>query len=220
MSRIAALIVLGVFAVAFSAASTAAELPVYPDPDTEKTCETPGESPECALKTFWLCSEKSVAICKMVGLDVQPDGSQHKDDETAAGLAWTKPWAQPWTELLNVTHSNYTVWELKGLRENTSQRLRGVARRSLTGSHEMMIRMVNPRGEEEKESVFLVQRKGVWMATGFARWREGDVLNTCEKRKLGSLACRYTVNGLSPWQYEPPAPPPVITEPPQVPVVP
>jgi hypothetical protein len=209
---------LGVFAMACHAHVWAADLPDYPDPDTEKTCETPGESPECALKTFWLCSEKSVATCKMVGLEVQPDGSQHKDDGTALGDAWTKPWQQHWTELLNVTHSNYGVWELKGLRENTWARLKGVARRSLTGSHEMMIRMVNARGEEEKESVFFIQRKGVWLATGFARWREGDSLNTCEKRKLGSLACRYTVNGLTPWQLTEPVQP--NTAPPVVPTAP
>ena len=136
----------------------------------------------------------------MVGLNVQPEGSQHKDDGTAIGDAWLKPWTLPWTELLSVTNAGYAVWEIKGLREVTPARIRGVNRRSLTGSYEMMIHMVNAKGQEEKQSVFLAQRKGLWTVTGFARAREGQPVNMCEKRKLGSLACRYTVNGLVPWQ--------------------
>lgn len=179
----------------------------YPDPDTEKACTSPGESPQCAAKTFWLCTEKSIAICKMVGLNVQADGSQHKEDEdTIAGDAWTKPWTLTWNQLLEVTHKDYTVWQIEGLREVTGPRLRGVpgSRRALTGSHELMIKMVNAAGIEEKESVFLAQRKGLWFATGFALWRNGEAVNACEKRKLGSKACRYTVNGLTPWGNEPP----------------
>ncbi|MBY0510971.1 MAG: hypothetical protein K2P94_12585 [Rhodospirillaceae bacterium] len=206
MRRIAALIGWAVFAVALASASRAADLPDFPDADTEKHCEKPGESPECAAKTFWLCSEKSVATCKLVGLDVQPDGSQYKADDTVEGDARTKPWTLSWTELLNVTHANYTVWELKGFRELPKDRLRGVAwsRRALAGSHEMMISMVNAQGEAEKESVFFIQRKGVWLVTGFARWRGNAAVTTCEKRKLGSLACRYTVTGLGPWQLDAP----------------
>jgi len=200
MRRIAATIGLGLIAMGLQASARAAELPDYPDPDTDKPCASAGESPQCAAKTFWLCSEKSVATCKMVGMDVQPDGSQYKEDGSVAGDAWLKPWTLPWTELLNVTHANYTVWEMKDFREVTPARLRGVGRRSLTGTHEMMIRMVNAKGEEEKESVFFAQRKGAWMATGFAKWRDGEFVNLCERRKWGSLACRYTVNGLTPWQ--------------------
>jgi len=208
MSRIAACIGLAVFTVVLNisvvGAPQAVGLADFPDSDTEKHCEKPGESPECAAKTFWLCSEKSVATCKLVGLDVQPDGSQYKADDTLEGDARTKPWTLSWTELLNVTHPNYTVWELKGFRELPKDRLRGVAwsRRSLAGSHEMMIAMADARGITERESVFFIQRKGVWLVTGFARWRGNDMVNACEKRKLGSLACRYTVNGLAPWQLD------------------
>jgi hypothetical protein len=208
MRRIVVLMGLALFAVALQA--HAADLPVFPDADTEKHCEKPGESPECAAKTFWLCSEKSVATCKLVGLDVQPDGSQHKNDDTAEGDAWTKPWTLSWTELLNVTHSNYTIWEIKGFRELPKDRLRGVpwSRRNLAGGYEMMIDMADAAGTAEKASVFFIQRKGAWLVTGFARWRGNDLISKCEKRKLGSLACRYTVNGLAPWQLEaPPANP-------------
>lgn len=203
MRRIAAIIGLAVFAVALNSAH-AAELPAFPDADTEKHCEKPGESPECAAKTFWLCSEKAVATCKRVGLDVQPDGSQYKDDDTLEGDARTKPWTLSWTELLNITHPQYTIWEIKGFRELPKDRLRGVSwsRRNLAGSHEMMIGMADAAGREEKQSVFFIQRKGVWLVTGFARWRSTDMINACEKRKLGSLACRYSVNGLAPWQLD------------------
>jgi hypothetical protein len=209
MRRIAVTIGCGLLALGLGVVdhTHAAELPQYPDPDTEKACAGPGESPECAAKTFWLCSAKSVATCKLAGLNVQPDGSQYSDNGTAAGDAWTKPWTLPWSELLDVANPKYSVWEIKGLREVTPARLRGVARRSLTGTHEMMIGMINESGEEEKQSIFLAQRKGVWTATGFARWRDGEFVNLCERRKLGSLACRYTVNGLTPWQLDaaPPA---------------
>ena len=187
--------------VLFSSVLGAAELPVYPDPDTEKACARGGESPECAAKTFWLCSEKSVATCKLAGLTVQPDGSQYKDDGTLIGDAWTRPWTLTWTELLQLTHADYAVWQIEGLREVVPGRLKGVplSRRSLTGSHEMMIKMVNATGVEERQSVFLVEKKGLWTATGFAKWRKGEKIDACEKRKLGSLACRYTVLNLAPW---------------------
>ena len=197
-----------------SVASFAAQTPkaplTYPDSDTEKPCSTPGESPECAAKAFWLCSEKSVATCKLVGLTVQADGAQHKEDGTVASEAWVKPWTWTWTSLLAVTHADYTVWQIEGLREVTQPRLRGVpgSRRPLSGSHELMIKMVNAAGIEEKESVFLVQKKGIWSTTGFAKWRNGELVNACEKRKLGSLACRYAVTGLAIWDPAPPAPPP------------
>ncbi len=179
----------------------AAELPVYPDADTEKPCTTSGESPECAAKTFLLCSEKSIATCKLAGLTVQPDGSQHKSDGTLTGDAWTKPWVLTWTELLSVTHADYVVWQIEGLRDVVPGRLKGVpgSRRSLAGSHEMMIKMVNAKGEEERQSLFLAQKKGVWSATGFAKWRKGQSIAVCDKRKLGSLACRYNVPGLAEW---------------------
>ncbi len=195
-------------AVGFAAAAPEAPL-TYPDSDTEKPCSTPGESPECAAKTFWLCTEKSVATCKLAGLTVQPDGAQHKEDGTVASEAWVKPWTWTWTSLLNVTHADYTVWQIEGLREVTQPRLRGVpgSRRPLTGSHELMIKMVNAGGDEEKESVFLIQKKGIWSATGFAKWRNGEIINACEKRKLGSLACRYGIPNLAPWDLTPPAPP-------------
>jgi hypothetical protein len=207
MRRIIMFLSLVAFAVVPNSTPRAAELAGFPDSDTDKHCEKPGESPECAAKTFWLCSEKSVATCKLVGLDVQPDGSQYKADDTVEGDARTKPWTLSWTELLNVTHANYMVWEVRGFRELPKDRLRGVSwsRRALAGSHELMISMVNARGEAEKESVFFIQRKGVWLVTGFARWRGNDAITTCEKRKLGSLACRYTVTGLAPWQLDGPA---------------
>ncbi len=192
----------------WNVAASAADLPVYPDPDTDKPCTSAGDSPECAVKTFWLCTERSVANCKTVGLDVQADGTQHRVDETVTGTAWTKPWTLSWTELLNVTHPGYSVWEIVDLREVTPQRLRGVSggRRALAGSFEMLINMVNAGGDDEKESVFVTQKKGVWLVTGFNRWREGEAINTCERRKLGSLACRYTLTGLTPWQLDPTAP--------------
>jgi hypothetical protein len=204
-----ALIAAAALAVAITTATGwAAEAPLtYPDPDTEKPCAGPGESPECAAKTFWLCTEKSITICKLAGLNVQADGSQHKEEEgTVVGDAWTKPWTLSWTELLQITHPKHTVWQIEGLRENTSQRLRGVPgnRRALTGSHELMIKMVDAGGAEEKQSVFLVQKKNLWSVTGFARWRGTQRINACERRKLGSLACRYTVPGLALWDLTPP----------------
>ncbi len=42
----------------------AAELPPFPDAD-EKPCGNPSESPECALKTFWMCNEQNVDVCKL-----------------------------------------------------------------------------------------------------------------------------------------------------------
>jgi hypothetical protein len=148
-----------------------------------------------------LCSEKSVATCKLAGLNVQADGAQHKDDGTSKGTAWTRPWTLTWTELLNVTHPDYTVWQIEGWREVTSQRLRGVpgTRRNMAGQLEMMIKMADAAGKEERQSVFLAERKGVWSVTGFARWREGRNVTSCERRKLGSLACRHTVPGITAW---------------------
>ena len=197
---------LGLFAAfVYAAPLAAAELPVYPDPDTEKACVSPGESPECAAKTFLMCSEKSVATCKLIGLTIPPDGAQHKDDGTATGDLWNKPWTLSWTELLRITHPDYAVWEIEGLREIVPPRLRGVpgSRRALTGSHELMIKMVNGKGVAEKQSIFLVEKKNAWAVTGFAQWRGTDVLSTCEKRKPGSLACRYGVTGLAPWVNAP-----------------
>lgn len=187
--------------VVTAVALPAAELPVYPDPDTEKACASPGDNPECTAKTFLMCSDKSVATCKLIGLTIQPDGGQRKDDGTLAGDIWMKPWTLSWTELLRVSHADYTVWEIEGLREVVPARLHGVPfnKRALTGSHEMMIKMVNAKGVAEKQSLFLTEKKGVWTATGYAYWRGDDAVNACDKRKLGSLACRYTVPGLAPW---------------------
>jgi hypothetical protein len=174
----------------------AAELPVYPDSDTEKACASAGESPECAAKTFLLCSEKSIAVCKVAGLNVQADGMQHKSDGTVEGDVWTKPWAMTWNDILHVTHPTYRVWQIEGLRELPPARLKGFpgSRRGLAGSHEMTIKMVNAAGKEERQSLFLSQKKGVWTTTGFARWNADDKpLVICDKIKLGSLACRYAV---------------------------
>lgn len=187
--------------LAFALPAAAAGPTTYPDTDTDKPCISPGESPECAAKTFWLCTEKSVATCKLAGLNVQADGTQHKDDGTAKGTAWLKPWTQTWNELLAVTHPDYTVWQIEGWREVNNQRLRGVPgnRRSMAGDLEMMITMADAGGVQERESVFLAERKGVWSVTGFARWRGGRNVTACEKRKLGSLACRYTIPGITSW---------------------
>src|SRR5262245_58919748 len=91
-----------------AASAAAAPIGNYPDADADKHCEASGESPECALKTFWACTEKSVATCKKDGLDVQPDGVQLKDDGTIAGDVWLKPWAVSWAEILNVTNPTAT----------------------------------------------------------------------------------------------------------------
>jgi len=193
-------------------AALGAEAPLsYPDPDTEKPCAAPGESPECAAKTFVACSEKSIAVCKLAGLSVQADGLQLEgDEETVAGVVWTKPWTLTWTELLDVTHPTHTVWQIEGVREVNTQRLRGVARnrRGLAGSHELMITTMDAAGKEEKQSIFLRQTKGVWSPTGYARWQEGRNVSACDKRKLGSLACRYTVPNIAVWDLTPPAPKP------------
>jgi hypothetical protein len=185
----------------YAAQLSAAELPAYPDPDTEKACVSPGESPQCAAKTFLMCSEKSVATCKLIGLTIQPDGAQHKDDGSVAGDTWNKPWTLSWTELLRVTHPDYAVWQIEGLREVAPPRLRGVpgSKRGLAGTHELMIKMVNGKGQAEKQSVFFAQKKGVWNVTGFAIWRGNELLSTCAKRKGNPLNCRYAVPGLSPW---------------------
>lgn len=188
-------------AVAYAAPLPAAELPAYPDSDTVKVCASVGESPECAAKTFLMCSDKSVATCKLVGLTIPPDGTQRKDDGTLLGDAWNKPWTLTWTELLRFTHPDYTVWQIEGLREVVQSRLRGVpySRRALAGSHEMMIKLMDAKGVGEKQSMFFVQKKGVWTATGFAQWRGPDIINGCDKRKPATLACRYGVPSLAPW---------------------
>ncbi len=199
--RMAALCLAFMAAFLYAAPMIAAELPVYPDSDTEKACVSAGESPECAAKTFLMCSEKSVATCKLIGITIPADGAQHKDDGTVAGDIWNKPWTMTWTEILRETHPDYGVWQIEGLREVVSPRLRGVlsGRRGLAGTHELMIKMVNAKGQAEKQSLFFAQKKGAWVVTGFAQWRGDDVLSVCEKRKQNSLACRYGVPGLSPW---------------------
>ena len=201
MKSVPALLAPALVCALFALPAQAADQTVYPDTDTDKPCTSPGESPECAAKTFWLCTEKSVATCKLAGLNVQADGTQHKDDGTMKGAAWFRPWAQTWNELRAVTHPDYTVWQIEGWREVNSQRLRGVpgTRRNMAGDLEMMITLADASGMEERESVFLAERKGVWSVTGYARWREGRNVTACEKRKLGSLACRYTIPGITSW---------------------
>jgi hypothetical protein len=184
---------------------------IYPDADTEKACSAPGESPECAAKTFVACSEKSVAVCKLAGLNVQSDGIQHKsDDGSLAGDVWLKPWTLTWTELLGITHPTHTVWQIEGVREVSAQRLRGVpsSRRGLAGALEMMITTMDAAGKEEKQSIFMAQKKGAWSTTGFAKWRDDQNVSACEKRKLGSLACRYTVPSIAAWDLTPQQPKP------------
>jgi hypothetical protein len=193
-------------------AANAAPIGNYPDADSEKHCSAPGDSPECVLKTFWACNEKSVATCKKAGLDVQPDGAQHRDDGDRLGEIMLKPWTIEWSEILDITNPADTVWEVRGFREVVPRRLRGVAgsRRRLAGTHEIMIGMVSEAGEEVKQSVFVTQRKGQWMATGFMRWKGKDnqPVDLCQRRKLGSLGCRYTLTGLTPWTItESPLPP-------------
>ena len=197
----AAILGVAVFAVGLADPLPAAELSDFPDADTEKHCTSAGESPECVAKTFMLCSDKSVATCKLAGLNVQPEGTQYKDDGTLVGDVWTRPWTLSWTELLGVTHANYAIWEIKGLRQVVPGRLRGVpwTRRPLTGTHELMIDMVTAQGESEKQSVFLARKQGTWVATGYARWRDDEYIDTCERRKFASLACRYAIPGLLPW---------------------
>jgi hypothetical protein len=201
VGRIFAYVGAGLVCFALAAPVSAAEIDEYPDPDTEKACESPTESPECAVKTFWACSEKTVETCKLMGLEVQPEGKQRKADDTPEAVAWVQPWTLPWTELLAVTNPDDTLWEIKGLRAVVPSRLRGALRspRSLAGTFEMMILTAKADGTEEKFSVYLVQRKGAWNAVAYARWQGVKSVDDCEKRKYGSLSCRYMVIGLAPW---------------------
>lgn len=180
--------------------AVAADLPIYPDAD-EKMCGAAAESPECALKTFWMCNEQNVEVCKMVGIELQPDGTQKRDDATYAGDVWRKPWALPWSALLNENSKDYDVWELRGTREVAHNRIRGLRRapEPIIGMQEMMVYMVSKDGAIEKASVFMEERRGAWSVVAYARWRDEESIDPCDRKKLRSLACRYSITGMRPW---------------------
>lgn len=182
-------------------AAPAAEPTTYPDADTEKACGNPAESPECALKTFWMCTEQTVATCKAVGLDVAAEGAQRRDDGSAMADTWLRPWSMPWNDLLNAASADYDVVELRGTREVSNSRIRGLRRapRSVVGATEMMVYLVDGSGTTEKVSVFMTNRRGNWSVIAYARWRDEESMNDCDRKKQGSLACRYIITGMSPW---------------------
>jgi hypothetical protein len=181
-------------------AATAAELPTFPDADTEG-CANPNETPECALKTFWMCNEENVAICKMVGIALQPDGEQKKDDGGYMADAWLRPWSTPWSQLLNLASPDYDVWEMRGIREVSHSRIRGLRRAPtpVIGAYEIMIHMVDTDGVTEKASVFVEERKGSWIVLAYARWRNEESIDPCDRKKLRALACRFSITGMRPW---------------------
>ena len=183
-----------------SVAAYGAGLPPYPDSD-EKKCGNPTESPECALKTFWMCNEQNVDICKMIGIDLQPDGAQKREDGTYASDVWRKPWTLPWSALLNENSKDYDVWELRGIREVAHNRIRGLRRapEPIIGMQEIMIYMVGKDGVTEKASVFMEENHGSWSVVAYARWRDDESIDPCDRKKLRSLACRYSITGMRPW---------------------
>ncbi len=183
-----------------SGAAYGAGLPPYPDSD-EKKCGNPTESPECALKTFWMCNEQNVDICKMIGIDLQPDGAQKREDGTYASDVWRKPWTLPWSALLNENSKDYDVWELRGIREVAHNRIRGLRRapEPIIGMQEIMIYMVGKDGVTEKASVFMEENHGSWSVVAYARWRDDESIDPCDRKKLRSLACRYSITGMRPW---------------------
>lgn len=190
----------GLFAALCAGHANAAEVPSYPDAD-EKMCGNPNESPECALKTFWMCNEQNVDICKMIGLDLPPDGPQKRDDATYAGEIWRKPWTLPWSALLNENSKDYDVWEMRGIREVAHNRIRGLRRapEPIIGMQEMMVYMVGKDGVIEKASVFMEESRGNWSVVAYARWRDEESIDPCDRKKLRSLACRYSITGMRPW---------------------
>lgn len=192
-----------IFAAAVLAAAGAAgssELPTFPDAD-EKACAGATESPECALKTFWVCNEQNVDICRLVGVEIQADGAQRRDDGSHAGRVWRRPWTMQWSAIVNEAGKEYDVWELRGLREVAHNRIRGLRRapEPIIGMQEVMVYMVDAKGVIEKASVFMEERRGAWNVAAFARWREGESIDPCDRKKLRSLACRYSITGMRPW---------------------
>jgi hypothetical protein len=200
LPRLFPILCAGLFAALAGGGAVAADLPPYPDAD-EKMCGTPTESPECALKTFWMCNEQNVEVCKMVGVDLQPDGTQKRDGATYAGEVWRKPWTLPWSALLNENSKDYDVWELRGIREVAHNRIRGLRRapEPVIGMQEMMVYMVGKDGVIEKASVFMEERRGAWSVVAYARWRDEESIDPCDRKKLRSLACRYSITGMRPW---------------------
>lgn len=178
----------------------AAELPTYPDAD-EKRCGNPNESPECALKTFWMCNEQNVDICKMIGIDLQADGTQKRDDGGYAADVWKRPWTMPWSALLNEASKEADVWELRGVREVAHSRIRGLRRapEPVIGMQEMMVYAVDATGAVEKTSVFIEDRRGSWRVVAYARWRDEESIDPCDRKKLRSLACRLSITGMRAW---------------------
>jgi hypothetical protein len=180
--------------------ASAAELPTFPDAD-EKRCSTANESPECALKTFWMCNEQNVDVCKMIGIELQAEGTQKRDDGSYAADLWKRPWTMPWSALLNEVSKDADVWELRGLREVAHNRIRGLRRapEPVIGMQEMMVYMAEGSGAIEKTSVFMEERRGSWMVVAYARWRDEENIDPCDRRKLRSLACRFSITGMRPW---------------------
>lgn len=178
----------------------AAELPPFPDAD-EKPCGNPSESPECALKTFWMCNEQNVEICKMVGIELQADGVQKRDDGTYTADVWRRPWTMAWSALINEASKGYDVWEMRGVREVAHNRIRGLRRapEPVIGMQEMMVYMVDSSGVIEKASVFMQERRGSWAVVAYARWRDEESIDPCDRKKLRSLACRFSITGMRPW---------------------
>lgn len=179
----------------------AAAPPPSLEADPEAACGGPTESPMCALKTFWMCNEQNVAACRLVGIELQPDGPQRKDDGGFAGDAWLRPWTVAWSQLLDLASPDTDVWELRGVREVSHSRIRGLRRAPtpVIGAYEAMIHTVDADGVTEKVSVFVEQRKGAWQVLAYARWRNEESFDACDRKKLRSLACRFLITGMRPW---------------------
>lgn len=194
-------IVSTVLALGFTSPTRAADLSPFPELDTERTCTMPTESPECTLKTFWMCNEQNVEMCALVGISLRPDGDQKEDDGKLLGDIWLRPWTRTWSELLGVANPDTTVWELRGIREVAHNRIRGLRRapEPVIGTYEMMIYMVEASGVVEKVSVFVEQRREKWEVLAYARWRDEESFDPCDRKKLGSLACRFLITGMRPW---------------------
>ncbi len=178
----------------------AADPAAYPDSD-ETRCGNPTESPACALKTFWMCNEENVEICKLVGIDLQPDDTQKRDDGGYTAEVWRRPWTMTWSALLNEANKDYDVWVIRGIREVAHNRIRGLRRapEPVIGMQEMMVYMLDGDGTVEKASVFLKERRGTWTVAAYARWRNEESIDPCDRKKLRSLACRYSITGMRPW---------------------
>jgi len=186
--------------MAIASHASAANLAPYPDAD-EKRCGNPSESPECALKTFWMCDEQNVEVCKMVGIDLQPEGTQRRNDGSYTADVWLRPWTMPWSALLNEASKGHDVWELRGIREVAHNRIRGLRRapEPVIGMQEVMVYMTDAAGVVEKVSVFMEERRGSWSAVAYARWRNEESIDPCDRKKLRSLGCRYSITGMRPW---------------------